>query len=1094
MDLDNRAWHKGRRWSSLLVLSLIWLWSLDASALTISGGNLGDQHWTTADSPVIVEGDATLENWATLTIDAGVEVQFATTDAGASGRDTSAVELTINGTIDVNGTASKPVVFESQAGSAGDWYGIFLTTSVSSASFEHAQIGHAQYGIWSEAANTTLETNAVVIHDASTAGLYINSGTPNLSGVEARACGTYGIYVGAAASATIERALVHQNGTGIHLVIDNRTSSDTHIEYSTVWNNTGDGIYLGGDDYTDYDVWVRNSIVVTNGGGGILEDSVGAQIWVYDSLVWDNSGAGKFDTNTKGYLKENPLFVSSTNPRLTENSPARFASDTGTDIGALPYQGDPTPGLYGVLWKDTTFDAAGSPYLIEGDLRVGPGATLTIEAGAELQMTDDDKMDVDHSYQSVALQVEGTLVLNGSAASPVHLHNGPTNSAGWEGVIVREGGTATLSHAIVTDATFGVAHHSQSTLTVTSSEFSQNGYGFWLTRGVAELDGVKISNNGGDGIKGDENARLEATNLLVFGNKTGVNVSLDSYASNSPTLHSSTIDGNSEDGVIVTKSGRSAAPLEIINCIITNNGRYGVAPGWAASGSDITITHSNVWGNGSTNYLHASPGTGCISQNPQFVSAAGDYSLAQFSPCIDTGGSTGAPDHDFTRHNRPADGDGDGSAAYDMGAFEFGASSSCGDGTRDAAEECDDGNATAGDGCDSLCNTESGWSCSGQPSSCAEVCGDGHITSSEDCDDANTTAGDGCSASCTLEGGYTCSGQPSSCTSECGDSLLAAGEGCDDGNTDDGDGCSATCTVESGYQCSGEPSSCSDTTICGDGTLSTADGEMCDDANTAAGDGCSASCAVEEGWNCSGEPSTCAEQCGDGVVTASEECDDGDLSNTNGCLNDCTLPNCGDGYLQPGEACDDGNDNNGDDCLDSCRNASCGDGFVQEGVEECDDQNGDNTDACLVSCEAAICGDGYIQTGVEECDDGNTHDDDGCSASCTLEGGGDTGLADAGSDIGIGDAGTSDTGMSDAGTSDAGTSDTGTSDSVGEIDGGTDAGFGDTNTGASLHPGGGNTNTDKGCGCSSASDTPQPGSGVYLVIIALGLGTLRRRG
>ncbi len=45
----------------------------------------------------------------------------------------------------------------------------------------------------------------------------------------------------------------------------------------------------------------------------------------------------------------------------------------------------------------------------------------------------------------------------------------------------------------------------------------------------------------------------------------------------------------------------------------------------------------------------------------------------------------------------------------------------------------------------------------------AVACGDGAIGGSEACDDGNVTAGDGCAASCTIETGYTCTGTPSVC-------------------------------------------------------------------------------------------------------------------------------------------------------------------------------------------------------------------------------------------------------------------------------------------------------------------------------------------
>jgi cysteine-rich repeat protein len=83
--------------------------------------------------------------------------------------------------------------------------------------------------------------------------------------------------------------------------------------------------------------------------------------------------------------------------------------------------------------------------------------------------------------------------------------------------------------------------------------------------------------------------------------------------------------------------------------------------------------------------------------------------------------------------------------------------------------------------------------------------------------------------------------------------------------------------------------------------------------------------------------------CGDGDVAATEECDDGNADNTDGCTNNCTLATCGDEFVQPsaGEDCDAGaaNSDNGM-CTATCKAAKCGDGFVwntEGGAEVCDD-------------------------------------------------------------------------------------------------------------------------------------------------------------
>ena len=81
---------------------------------------------------------------------------------------------------------------------------------------------------------------------------------------------------------------------------------------------------------------------------------------------------------------------------------------------------------------------------------------------------------------------------------------------------------------------------------------------------------------------------------------------------------------------------------------------------------------------------------------------------------------------------------------------------------------------------------------------------------------------------------------------------------------------------------------------------------------------------------------------------------------------------CGDGVLQAGEECDDGNTVDGDGCSSSCqiaRSLELEAGYV-----------------CPIPGEPCqtVCGDGIV-AGKEECDDGNTVSHDGCSALCHIE-------------------------------------------------------------------------------------------------------------
>jgi cysteine-rich repeat protein len=122
-------------------------------------------------------------------------------------------------------------------------------------------------------------------------------------------------------------------------------------------------------------------------------------------------------------------------------------------------------------------------------------------------------------------------------------------------------------------------------------------------------------------------------------------------------------------------------------------------------------------------------------------------------------------------------------------------------------------------------------------------------------------------------------------------------------------------------------------------------------------------------------------RCGNGIVEAGEECDDGNNNNNDGCSNQCTInaanSNCGNGVVDTGEECDDGNNNN-----NGSPPPECGNGVLEAG-EQCDDGNDSDYDACTNACRNNVCGDGFLRTGVEECDDGNNNGSGDCRNDCT---------------------------------------------------------------------------------------------------------------
>ncbi|MFH2011063.1 MAG: DUF4215 domain-containing protein [bacterium] len=126
--------------------------------------------------------------------------------------------------------------------------------------------------------------------------------------------------------------------------------------------------------------------------------------------------------------------------------------------------------------------------------------------------------------------------------------------------------------------------------------------------------------------------------------------------------------------------------------------------------------------------------------------------------------------------------------------------------------------------------------------------------------------------------------------------------------------------------------------VCGNGNVEP--GEECDDGNTASGDGCASNCTSEV------DPEICdngSDDDGDGLV----DCADSDCANNPACP-----PACGNGILEAGEECDDGNFTLGDGCDGRClleENAyDCGDGIDNDsdGLTDCADADCAGYDSC----------------------------------------------------------------------------------------------------------------------------------------------------
>ncbi|MBI1816313.1 MAG: DUF4215 domain-containing protein [Deltaproteobacteria bacterium] len=154
---------------------------------------------------------------------------------------------------------------------------------------------------------------------------------------------------------------------------------------------------------------------------------------------------------------------------------------------------------------------------------------------------------------------------------------------------------------------------------------------------------------------------------------------------------------------------------------------------------------------------------------------------------------------------------------------------------------------------------------------------------------------------------------------------------------------------------------------CGDGTVDPS--EQCDDGNTVDGDGCSATCQIETCYRCTGAPSACTPN--DGAA-----CDDGLFCNG---ADTCSGGSCSVHGVDPcaaGAECNNVCDEAHDSCHVMAGTACTDDGNV------CTDDQCDGAGACGHAANTASCDDGVFCNGADTCSGGacTVHAGDPCAA------------------------------------------------------------------------------------------------------------------